>query len=251
MKHKTTQAFTLIELTLVVFLIVMVAAVFLSAMPQQHAKKKAQRIQCVNNQKQIGTAYRIWAGDCGDKYPADVSATSTNGGWAQFAKMTNAGPYCSSNFSVMQNELGQSPKILVCPADNRTAAINFLPTNFSNKNISYFVNPGANENFPLSILGGDRNLAPGTTPKNDYGYSPEDGSGNDVILKTNSPVCWSLKMHSQGNTVGAGDILMGDGSVQQCSSARFMSDYQYAAVDAGNFPTGYINKSNSFRLIFP
>src|SRR5690242_6752942 len=113
------------------------------------------------------------------------------------------------------------------------------------------MNPGASDDFPLSILGGDRNLSPGPEPKNNYGFSPADGSGNDVILQTNIPVCWSLKMHSQGNAIGAGNILLGDGSVQQCSSARFMSDYQATAVDAGNYPSGYVNKSNSFRLIFP
>ena len=190
--------------------------------------------RCVNNQKQIGTGYRIWANDNGGKIPAEVA--TTNGGWDDFSKMTNLGPDRRSNYSLMQDELGQSPKILVCPVDDRKPANNFIHSNFSNKNLSYFMNPGANENFPLSILGGDRNLAPGLKPQNDYGFSPQDGTGNDVILQTNSPVCWSLKMHSADNSVGAGNILMGDGSVQQCSSARFMSDYQCNAVELAIFP---------------
>ncbi|MGZ5566759.1 MAG: type II secretion system protein, partial [Limisphaerales bacterium] len=209
METKTTQAFTLIELLVVICILFVLAAMIPCSFSS--AKPRAQRIHCVNNQKQIGTAYRIWAGDNGDKLPAQVLNTTTNAGWAEFATMTNAGPYCWSNYCLMQNELGQSPKVLVCPSDTRSAANNF--TKFSNKNISYFMNPGANENFPLSILGGDRNLAPGLKPENDFGFSPDDGSGNDVILQTNSPVCWSLKMHSAGNPVGAGNILVGDGSV--------------------------------------
>ena len=37
------------------------------------AKRKAQRINCVNNLKQDGLAFRIWEGDNGDKYPMAVS----------------------------------------------------------------------------------------------------------------------------------------------------------------------------------
>lgn len=247
MNVKTTHAFTLIELILVICIIAILAAIMLPAIIPQHTGM--QRIMCVNNQKQIGTAYRIWAGDNGDKLPSQTANTATNAGWAEFAKLTNAGPYCWSNYCMMQDDLGQSPRVLVCPDDERKPANNFR--DFGNTNISYFIGPGATEDYPQSILGGDRNLAPGSTPKNDFGYSRADGSGNDVILQTNSTICWSLKMHSRGNAIGIGNILMADGSVQQCSSARLRSDYQATAVDAGNYPTGYINKSNSFRLVFP
>ena len=37
------------------------------------AKRKAQRINCVNNLKQVGLAFRIWEGDNNDKYPMAVS----------------------------------------------------------------------------------------------------------------------------------------------------------------------------------
>ena len=50
----------------------------------------AERIQCVNNLKQVGLAFRIWAGDNQDKYPTTLN--------------------------VMSNELSTT-KILVCPSD--------------------------------------------------------------------------------------------------------------------------------------
>lgn len=54
------------------------------------AQAQAERIQCVNNLKQVGLAMRIWAGDNNDKYPTSLV--------------------------VMSNELS-TPKILICPSD--------------------------------------------------------------------------------------------------------------------------------------
>ena len=250
---KTTRfrrrGFSVMELAVVLGVFALLVLIVIPMMSHPRAKQTSQRMQCVNNQKQIGTAYRIWAGDNGDRSPAQVSNLSSNGGWGDFLKLTNAGVYCWSNYAIIQNELGQSPRVLICPSDDREAAKDFK--NLKNKNVSYFFGTGATENFPMSIQGGDRNLAPGSTPKNDFGYSPRDDNGNDVILQTNAPVCWSLRIHSAGNVVGCGIVLLGDGSVQQVSSARFISDLQSVALDAGSFPIGYINRSNSFRLIFP
>jgi prepilin-type processing-associated H-X9-DG protein len=89
---------------------------------------------------------------------------------------------------------------------------------YDNSNISYFVGVEAKDNWPQSILGGDRNLSPGTQPKDDYGYASTNGLGYEARLQTNSPVCWSLKMHSQRNPAGMGNLLMADGSVYQASS---------------------------------
>ncbi|MEO8426514.1 MAG: DUF4190 domain-containing protein [Verrucomicrobiota bacterium] len=74
-----------------------------------HAKDKAQRINCVNNMKQIGLAARIWATDHNDKFPPD--------------------------FSSMSNELN-SPNILVCPGDSsKSVAIDWAQ--FGPQNVSY------------------------------------------------------------------------------------------------------------------
>jgi hypothetical protein len=244
----SNRAFTAIELAVVLCILALLACLLLPILDRSRAM--SSRISCVSHLKQIGTAYRIWAGDNGDRFPADVRNNSTNSGWHDFTLMTNAGPYCWSNYAIMQNELGQSPIILVCPGDVRKPAKDL--NHLQNINLSYFFAPGANENFPLSILGGDRNLAPGKTPKNDFGFSPTNGRGNDVILQTNSPVCWSLNIHSKIGTAGEGNLLMADGSVQQTSSSSLRIDYIANAAVPSNFPSGFNNsQSNFFRLIFP
>ncbi len=240
------RGFTAIELMVVIGVIAVLTAILLPTLARN--REKSKRIQCVSNLKQIGTAYRIWP-EVSDKYPAQTEFS--RGGWQNYLEQTNSGQYCWTNYALMRNELGGSPLILTCPADERQPAPNF--GTLRNTNVSYFVGADANENWPLSILGGDRNLARGRTPKEDYGFSKPNGEGNDVWIKTNSaidPICWSLKMHSHGDTNGAGNILLGDGSVQQLSSANFRTDFQTnAAVASGYNPAE--QHQISFRLIFP
>jgi hypothetical protein len=150
----------------------------------------------------------------------------------------------------MSNELGLSPKLVVCQNDERQPALTFT-NNFDNTHVSYFVGVTANDNNPQSIQGGDRNLGPGTVPDPDFGYSPKSGKGNDVTIPITGPVSWSLKMHSAGNPVGAGNILLGDGSGQQVSSASFNLNWLRNAQGTNNWPAGHIPTTPSIRLVFP
>ena len=238
-----TKAFTRIELVVVIALLAVLIYVFV--LPYFARARQGSHILCINNMKQIGIAYRIWSNDNGDKFPDEVS--QTNGGWKELLDNQNSWAYAWMNYLVMSNEFGQSSRILICPKDERKPATNF--SQLANTNISYFVGIGANGSHPQAILGGDRNLGPGDTPRDDYGFSSADGKGIDVTIK--GPVCWSLKMHSNKSTSGAGNILLGDGSVQQITSGNLNLNWlKPATADYTNFTKGQVS-SNGVRLIFP
>jgi len=208
------RGFTLVMLLVVVAVLAILAAMLLPALA--NAKKKAQRINCVNNLKQVALGFRIWEGDNEDKMP--MAVPMAKGGTMEF--VTGADTF--RHFQVMSNELS-TPKILACPSDTeRSAAINFV--RLKNQNVSYFVGLEANDSNPQGFLAGDRNLTGESDPENGI-----------LKIAPGQIVKWTSAIH-----VNQGNIALADGSVQQLSNVNVIR----ALLNTGA-PT------NTWRLALP
>jgi prepilin-type processing-associated H-X9-DG protein len=213
-----TEAFTQIELYVVIAVLVVLAAVLLPALAA--AKRKSSRIGCVSCLCGIGNAFKVWEGDNGDKYPMQFALTDS-----ETMKLIGSGR-AYVLWQTMSNELS-TPKVLHCPADtNGIAATNFV-IGFSDANISYFFCLDASDAYPQMIHDGDDNLAVN-------GVRVKPGILN---LPTTNSLAWTKERHG-----GVGNIGMADGSVQQTT----IGSLNWAVVAATNGAP-----VNTYRLVIP
>ena len=272
---KSTKAFTLVELLVVIIVITVLAAMLLPALAA--TKGISQKIYCINNLKQIGLAFRTWEGSQNSRFPQAVSymygganeyLTHQNGpGGVTAANPLNPG----MAFMVVSNGLS-TPKVLFCPSDNYHTAGSGYATNFSYQDllgiaaptagnkatassttkISYFVNGDASEANPRDVTIGDGNIGNQTATANNGAASYRFGQ-NPTSEIAALPQAQQLLATgaSWGNAAGAwawtandlhqksGNIGMADGSCQSASISglhTYLQNSTNSALCVFNFP---------------
>ena len=88
--------FTLIELLVIIAIIGVLAALIVPAVSK--AQDRAYTIQCVSNERQLGLALTVYAGDNQDSYP-----------WFTFSTQYR-------QWTALSNYVGQSRAVFKCPA---------------------------------------------------------------------------------------------------------------------------------------
>ena len=248
---KRKKGFTLIELLVVIAIIAILAAMLLPVLAA--AKRRAQRINCVSNLRQVNIAMRIWEGDNGNAYPMAVS-TSAGGSMEFLADQTTGGKYSSYGITNVYDDCSNemsTTKIFWCPADSsRSYASNFTelaqlsPTSggAGTNAISYFVCGDASETYPQMVLDGDRNIgtttsAPAGSINMNNGYSL-----NPTTVGAQSAPGPSWAWSANDLHLKVGNVGFADGSVAEESGSGLQNALAYAtngtpyAIQWFNFP---------------
>ena len=211
------RAFTLTELVLVIATMGVLATFLVHAQLDPQDKGKRDRLRCVNQLKQVGLAFRIWANDTDDKFPMQVPAQK--GG--SMEAIQDGQPY--RHFKAIAKELNKA-KLLACPGDDREVAEDF--DKLKNANVSYFVGLDADETKPQMLLAGDRNITNGVAPK------------KGILELSDKPASgWTEAIHNF-----AGNVGLADGSVQEATTAALRKQVALANES---------NKSERTRLQLP
>jgi hypothetical protein len=271
-----------LELLVVLVTLAILAVMVLPAMAR--VRGASSRVACADNLKQIGVAFNTWTANHSGVYPMYVpnfrggppTGTTTLAAQTFNGASPGAAPYLYTVFGVMSNELS-TPKILICPSDERTAHSNFTmhvvgtvgtqlafasasgngvsdndPAYFNNFKLSYFLGGLAVPANPQMLLAGDRNIwgdHTGSTVEPAYinnGYGNLTGTqywiGTNWVTGATYPQWSPTKMHQS-----RGNALLTDGSVQQLSSSRLRQ--QLASSGDTTFPSGVTAGPNTF--LFP
>jgi prepilin-type processing-associated H-X9-DG protein len=201
------RAITMIEALVVLAVLGVIAALLLPHF--RKARVRGHPIRCVNNLKQVGIAFRLFATDHQDRFPSQVS--TNEGGSLELLDSAWL------HFRPLSNEL-TNPKMLACPTEGEEWWTR-CATNFASAKpglVSYFVNPDADETEPHGILAGDRHLATN-------GVRLKPGL---VTIHSNAIFHWTRDLHPVPLTnFTRGNVVFADGSAMQIYSPKLIGGF--------------------------
>jgi prepilin-type processing-associated H-X9-DG protein len=209
---------------MVVVIIFILAALLLPVI--EKARTRSRQTQCVSQMRQIGLAYQMFANEHDSRFPFQVP--TNQGGTLEFVqageRMGGGIQFAYRHFQSISNDL-QNPKLLVCPADQKSPAALF--SELQNGNVSFFVGVSAEYSKPDSILAGDGNIA------------GEGDAGSILHLSGQQAAYWTQAGHN-----GRGNLLFADSHVEQTTKAglNYALAQQKSPVSAW-LPVGFATAS--------
>jgi prepilin-type N-terminal cleavage/methylation domain-containing protein len=263
------SAFTLIELLVVIAIIAILAALLLPVLSR--AQERARLTYCINNLKQIGGAFFMYANDNADSYPTVMAAGAIGGPIGDGKGWPGNGVYgeglTPANCRPL-NDIAGNYKIFACPddkgeqltPDHNTAPFNNPPgaspageTCFMMYGCSYFDMQG-NSSWGVQCITGQRIATNNATP-NLNGYSApikqseiqKDGPVTKVVCGDhnwpgNRPMAYPQNAWHTVQGKRFNDILYGDNHVDVYRFPAYLETMMAGLsnpdiIDWVNYPT--------------
>ncbi len=193
--EKNNLAFTITELLVVIAIVLFLALLF--GIGSGWSRIKAQRINCVNNLKQLTLQCKLFVIDNNGRFPWQIPVNESG-------SFDPANQKTFRHFLTLTKGIG-NPKICFCPADkNKSFAKSWAE--FNNNNCSYFV--GYDVDNSGGFLFGDRNLK---GIANNESCNVWKGAQGGCITTSSE---WDEAIHNK-----CGNVSFGDGSVHQVDTA--------------------------------
>jgi len=181
---------TLVELLCALVVMTTITTVTVARM---QVRADANRSRCAHHLKETALAFRLFANDNADRFPAQVSQTFGGAREAATAGRIEAVFRPLADYQAR-------PEHLVCPGDTRSAGRSF--STLAVTNISYFVNLGAKGSASSEVLFGDRDLTAA-----DRSSEEANWLAGFHRLSAGHAVEWSGTLHR-----GNGNLALADGS---------------------------------------